>query len=100
MIRPLVFELMQNGLRVRQLDDFPRLNQQHLDSFVILMKNNDFELRYVWKNYSNFNNYFNVMYKVGFHTIYSCLKSKYLVQHHPIQTSIQYFNMEKFNDTK
>ena len=47
MIRPLVFELMQNGLRVRQLDDFPRLNQQHLDSFVILMKNNDFELRYV-----------------------------------------------------
>ena len=46
MIRPLVFELMQNGLRVRQLDDFPRLNQQHLDSYVILLKSNDFEIKY------------------------------------------------------
>ena len=45
MIRPLVFELMQNGLRVRQLNDFPRLNQQHLDSYVILLKRNDFEIR-------------------------------------------------------
>ena len=46
MIRPLVFELMQNGLRVRQLNDFPRLNQQHLDSYVILLKSNDFEIKY------------------------------------------------------
>ena len=47
MIRPLVFELMQNGLRVRQLNDFPSLNQQSLDSHVILLKNNDFEIRYM-----------------------------------------------------